>query len=460
MTTSEGLHWSSRFTFLMAAVGCAVGLGNIWRFPYTAGVSGGGAFVLIYLGAVVLLALPVLMAELMIGRRGAAGPPAAIAAVAQESGRSKQWRWMGIFLGGLGAILALSFYAVVGGWTLAYAFKMGSGQLQQVTADNATRIFDVLNGSPANLLPWFSVFIGATVLISAGGLHAGVERAVKIMMPALFVMLITMVVYATSVGDMNRTLSFLFTPDFSKIDARVVMAAFGQAFFTVSVGITNMMAYGAYLQKSTRLPQASVIIVCADTMVALLAGLAIFPIIFMYGLEPGAGPGLVFMTLPFAFGQIPGGLVFGTIFFVLLFFAALTSSIAMLEAPVSWLRDATSLSRRGAALVAGSVSFTLGLLAALSFNVLSDTHPLGAIGLFEGKTFFDLFDYLVTNIMMPLGGILIALFAGWFVKKQFSRDEMFEGKDTIAYRLWLFLVRFLAPAILAFVFYDMTIGWS
>jgi NSS family neurotransmitter:Na+ symporter len=379
--------------------------------------------------------------------------------VAAESGHSTQWRWMGVLLGGLGAILALSFYAVVGGWTLSYAFKMGSGQLQQVTADGATRIFDVLNGSPANLLPWFTAFIGATVLISAGGLHAGVERAVKIMMPALFVMLIAMVVYATTVGDMSRTLSFLFTPDFSKINAKVVMAAFGQAFFTVSVGITNMMAYGAYLQKSTRLPQASVIIVCADTMVALLAGLAIFPIIFMYGLEPGAGPGLVFMTLPFAFGQIPGGLVFGTIFFVLLFFAALTSSIAMLEAPVSWLRDATSLSRRGAVLLAGSISFTLGLLAALSFNVLSDTHPLGSITLFEGKTFFDLFDYLVTNIMMPLGGILIALFAGWVVKKQFSRDEMFEGEDTIAYRLWLFLVRFLAPAILAFVFYDMTIGW-
>ncbi len=458
MTTSGGLQWSSRFTFLLAAVGCAVGLGNIWRFPYTAGISGGGAFVLIYLAAVALLALPVLMAELMIGRRGAAGPPAAIAAVARESGRSANWRWMGIILGGVGAILALSFYAVVGAWTIAYTFKMASGQLQQVTAQDATRIFNVLTGSPGDLLAWFTAFFAATIFISARGLHAGVEKAVKFMMPTLFVMLLIMVAYAATVGDMARTLSFLFTPDFSKINVQVIMAAFGQAFFTVSVGITNMMAYGAYIQRDTKLPQASVIIVGADTAVALLAGLAIFPIIFMYGLEPEAGPGLVFMTLPFAFSQMPGGLIFGTIFFVLLFFAALTSSIAMLEAPVSWLRDATSLSRRNAALLAGSVSFVLGILAALSFNVLSDTHPLGAISIFEGKTFFDLFDFLVTNIMMPIGGILIAVFAGWLVKTKYSRDEFFGDRDSIAHYIWLFLVRFLAPLVLLYVFIDMTMG--
>ncbi|MBT6210234.1 MAG: sodium-dependent transporter [Woeseia sp.] len=455
MTTSGGLHWSSRLTFLMAAIGCAVGLGNIWRFPYSVGVSGGGAFVIIYLGAIFLLALPVLMAELMIGRRGAAGPPAAIATVAVESGRSPLWRWMGIIFGGAGAILSLSFYAVVGAWTIAYVFKMASGQLQQVSASQATDIFNLLNAEPITLLLWFTAFLALTVFISTRGLHAGVEKAVKFMMPTLFVMLIIMVIYSASVGDFARALSFLFTPDFSKIDATAVMAAFGQAFFTVSVGITNMMAYGAYIEKSTNLPRAAVIIVSADTVVALLAGLAIFPIIFMHGLEPGSGPGLVFMTLPFAFGQIPGGLVFGTVFFVLLFFAALTSSIAMLEAPVSWLRDATTLSRKAAAILAGSVSFFLGILAALSFNVLSATHPLGAISLFEGKTFFSLFDYLVTNIMMPVGGILIAIFAGWIVKTKYSRDEMFEGKDSIAHRAWLFLVRFLAPVLLTYVLVDM-----
>lgn len=455
MSTPARLQWSSRFVFLMAAVGCAVGLGNIWRFPYTAGVNGGGAFVLVYLGAVAVLALPVLMAELLIGRRGAAGPPAAIAAVAQESGRSRHWRWMGIVLGGMGAVLALSFYSVVGAWTIAYAFKMAAGQLQQITAGDAAIIFDDLNASPRVLLAWFVVFIGATIFISARGLHAGVERAVKFMMPALFVMLVIMVIYATVVGDLGRALSFLFTPDFSKLNPTVVMGAFGQAFFSVSVGITNMMAYAAYMGRDTNLPQASVIIVGVDTLVALMAGLAIFPIVFMYGLEPDAGPGLVFMTLPFAFGQIPGGLIFGTLFFVLLFFAALTSSISMLEAPVSWLRDATSLSRRAAATLAGGVSFFLGILAVLSFNVLSDIHPLGSISIFADKTFFDLFDYLVTNIMMPLGGILIAVFAGWIMKSVFSHDELFAGRNAIVHRLWLVLVRFLAPVVLGLVFIDM-----
>ena len=455
MTTSSGLQWSSRLTFLMATIGCAVGLGNIWRFPYSAGVNGGGAFVLVYIGAVILLALPILMAELLIGRRGGASPPEALETVARESGRSGSWRWMGIILGGLGAIMALSFYGVVGGWTLAYVFKMASGQLSGVDATQAEQIFDLLNETPESLLLWFSAFMGLTVFISSRGLHAGIERAVRFMMPALFVMLLAMVVYAFVVGDVGAAMNFLFKPDFEKLDATVVLGAFGQAFFSVSVGITNIMAYGAYMQRHTNLPQSAAVIAGADTLVALLAGLAIFPIIFSFGLEPGAGPGLVFMTLPLAFGQISGGLIFGAVFFILLSFAALTSSIAMLEAPVSWLVDSIKLSRRSAALLAGGIAFVLGILATLSFNALSDVHPLGAIPIFSGKTFFDLFDYFVINIMMPLGGLMIAVFAGWLMKEQFTADELFNGETTLAYRAWRFLVRFFAPLILAYVFFDL-----
>ncbi|MFQ5983835.1 MAG: hypothetical protein ACE5KS_10750 [Woeseiaceae bacterium] len=222
-------QWSSRFTFLLATIGCAVGLGNIWRFPYSAGVNGGGAFVLVYLAAVLLLALPLLMTELMIGRRGAASPPVAIATVARESGRSHNWRWMGILLGGLGAIMALAFYCVVGGWTIAYAFKMGVGQLQGVSAAEAGMIFDDLNTSPGSLLAWFTLFIGLTVFISTRGLHAGIERAVTLMMPALFLMLAAMVVYAAVVGDFGAALRFLFTPDFEKLNTTIVLGAFGQA---------------------------------------------------------------------------------------------------------------------------------------------------------------------------------------------------------------------------------------
>ena len=455
MTTTSGLQWSSRFAFIMAAVGCAIGLGNIWRFPYTAGVSGGGAFVIVYLGAILLLALPMLMAELFVGRRGAAGPPSAIAAIAKESGRSPAWRWMGIILGGGGALMVLSFYSVVGGWTLAYIFKMGAGQLAAATPESAALVFENMIGGTWELLGWFGAFIVLTIAISARGLEAGIEKAVTFMMPALFLMLVAMVVYAAVVGDMGKALRFLFTPDFSKIDSSVVLAAFGQAFFSIGVGITNMMAYGAYIQKTTRLPGASVTIVGADTAVALLAGLAIFPIIFVYGLEPGAGPGLVFITLPFAFSQMPGGHFFGTVFFVLLFFAALTSSISMLEPAVSWLRDSTKLTRRSAAIAAGAVSFTLGILAALSFNELSGFHPLGALPVFADKTFFDVFDFIVTNLMMPTGGILIAIFAGWMVRRQFSLDELFDGNDTLGYKAWRFLTRFFAPAVLAFVLFDM-----
>lgn len=455
MTTSSGLHWTSRFTFLMAAIGCSVGLGNIWRFPYSAGVNGGGAFVLVYLAAVVVLALPILMAELMIGRRGAGSPPIAIATVAQESGRSHNWRWMGILLGLIGAITILAFYSVVGGWTLAYSFKMILGQLQGTSAENAAMVFDDLTSSPWILLSWFTLFIGLTIFISTRGLHAGIERAVNIMMPALFFMLVAMVFYAGIVGDFGAALNFLFRPDFEKLDATIVLGAFGQAFFSVSVGITNLMAYGAYIERTTNLPRASGIIAGADTLVAILAGLAIFPIIFSYGLEPGEGPGLVFIGLPVAFGQISGGLFFGAAFFILLFFAALTSSIAMMEPPVSFLTSATRLSRRSAALLSGSISFTLGILAALSFNVLGDFYPLGAIPIFSERTFFDLFDYAVTNLFMPLGGILIAVFAGWMMKRKFSAEELFEGRIVLAYRIWLFLVRFLAPVVLAYVLFDM-----
>lgn len=458
MTATNRTQWSSRLTFIMAAVGCAVGLGNIWLFPFLVGMNGGGAFVVVYLLAVVMLALPVLIAELMVGRRGAAGPPRAIATVARESGRSEAWSWMGVIFGGLGALFALSFYAVAGGWAMAYAFKMATGQLQGVDATQATLTFDILNGSPGSLLPWSMAFVGLTIFISARGLHAGIEKAVKLMMPGLFVMLVGIVIFAGVVGDFSRAAQFLFAPDFAKLDSKTVLAAFGAAFFSVSVGLTNMMAYGAYIDRSTRIPNTAGIVVLADTAVALLAGLMIFPLLFQYGLEPTEGPGLVFMTLPIAFAQIPGGMLIGTLFFLLLFFAALTSSIGMLEPTVSLLTDATKMKRGTAALLSGSVGAFFGMLAVLSFNVLSDFHPLNAIATFEGKGIFESLIHLVLNLMMPIGGILIAIFAAWLVKAEFSRDELFNGRDTLAYRAWQILLRFVVPVLLAFVLIDVAKG--
>lgn len=451
----DKVRWSSRFTFLMAAVGSAVGLANIWRFPFTAGVSGGGAFVLIYLGAALLLALPLVIAELTVGRRGGSCPPYAIAAVAEESGHSPRWGWMGVILGVAGTILALSFYSVVGGWTLAYVVEMATGGLRHITTEEAQALFASLNASPWKLFAWFCAFIGATVAISSLGIRAGVENAVKLMMPALLVMLLVMVGYAVKVGDFGRAVDFLFTPDFSQVNAKIVMAAFGQAFFSVSVGLTSMMAYAAYIRKSTSIPRSALIIVILDTMVAILAGLAIFPIIFAFGLEPDAGPGLVFITLPFAFGQVAGGQFFGFVFFLLLLFAALTSSIAMLEAPVSWLCNRTRLGRAGAAMLAGGISWFLGIFAVLSMNRLSEFHPLGAFELFAGKTFFDLYDFIVINLMMPLGAILIAVFCGWMMKREYSQRELYGDRPTAWFGIWRFLLRYVAPVILLGVFIDM-----
>jgi len=455
MSYQTDVRWSSRFAFLMAAVGSAVGLANIYRFPYTAGVSGGGAFVLIYLGAVVLLALPLVIAELTIGRRGKAAPPQAIRTVAAESGLSANWGWMGVILGGFGGMLALSFYAVVGGWTMAFTFELATGALGGASAEKASQLFAELNARPLVLLGWFTAFVAATIFISARGIRAGVEKAVKLMMPALLLILVAMVFYAMGVGDFDRAVQFLFTPDFSKVDTHVVLAAAGQAFFSVSVGMTALVAYGAYIRRTTSIPQSAAIIVAVDTVVALLAGLAIFPIIFAFGVEPDAGPGLVFITLPIVFADMPGGAVFGTLFFTLLLFAALTSSIGMIEAAVAWLAERTRLGRTGAAVAVGGVSWSLGVLAALSFNLLADVHPLGGIPIFAGKTFFDLFDFIVVNLMMPIGGILVAVFAGWLMKRQYSLDELYGGRPTPGYTAWRVLVRYLAPLVLVGIFVDM-----
>ena len=449
------LEWSSRLVFIMACVGGAVGLGNIWMFPYKAGTNGGGAFVLIYIAAVMLLALPVCIAELMIGRRGGGGPPNAIARVAIESGHSKNWRWMGVILAGVGAIFALSFYSVVGGWTVAFAVKTATGQISGLEPDQIINLFDELNSNPVELYTWFCVFIGMTVYISSRGLHKGLEQAVKLMMQALFIMLIITVIYAAIIGDFAAALSFLFTPDFSKVDTQIVMTAFGQAFFSVSVGLTNLVAYGAYLKKEVNIPESATIICGADSLVAILAGLAVFPIIFANGIEPSSGPGLVFQALPLAFAQTSGGLIFGALFFILLFFAALTSSIAMIEAPVSWLCDETKLSRRMSAITVGAAGFVLGSLAALSFNVFSDIRPLSGIAMFSEKGFFDMFATIASDIIMPLGGLMIALFSGWVVKRKYSLEELFEDKNSRFHAIWLFLVRYFAPFLLILLFYQI-----
>lgn len=438
----SGQTWSSGFAFILAAVGAAVGLGNIWKFPYVVGVSGGGAFVLVYLGCVFLIAIPILVGELLIGRLGRRSPPVAAERVAVESGRSRHWSvigWMGLVAG----FLIATYYSVIAGWTLAYIFKAASG-FGGVAATEVAQQFDLLQENALAMMLWHTVFIVAAMSIVARGLNNGIERTVSVLMPALFVMLLVMIGYAAVAGDFGAGLAFLFNTDFSKINADTVLVAIGQAFFSIGVAMGLMLVYGAYVPKRISLTRSATIIAVADTLVAILAGLMIFPLVFANGLDPADGPGLIFRTLPTAFAGMPGGSLFGAVFFLLLAFAAITSIIALIEPVVAFAEDRWSLSRKTGATLFGGIAWLLGIGTVLSFNQLADFAPLGAFAVFDGLTIYALIDYFTANLMMPVGGILISLFVGWRLKPEFIEANLAFGSPLVA-RTWLWTLRLVAP---------------
>jgi neurotransmitter:Na+ symporter, NSS family len=441
--------WSSRIVFLMAAVGAAVGLGNLWKFPYTAGVSGGAAFVLVYLVAVSAVAVPIVIAELMIGRRGRMSPPNSFLALAREAGASPCWRLVG-WMNLLAVFLILSFYSVVAGWALAYVPRLALGHFSGLSAEQVGAEFGELLASPGRLALLHAVFMALTVGIVAVGLKRGIERAVRTLMPALLIMLLLLVSYAVVAGDLPRTLQFLFQADFSKIQPPVVLRAIGQAFFSVSVAMGLLITYGAYLDRETRLGSSACYIAGADTIVALLSGLAIFPIVFANGLDPAEGPGLLFVTLPIAFGQMPAGALFGAMFFLLVLVSALTSSIAILEPIVSWAEERRWLRRGPAAIVAGAAAWLVGLATVFSFNLWAGWFPLGRFERFRESTVFDLIDYLTSNLMLPLGGVLIAVFVGWVLSAETTRAELGLG-DSRVFRAWRFTLRYVTPIAVGWV---------
>ncbi len=448
--------WSSRIVFLMAAVGAAVGLGNLWKFPYTAGVSGGAAFVLVYLVAVAAVAVPIVMAELLIGRRGRMSPPNSFIALAREAGASPGWRFVG-WMNLLAVFLILSFYSVIAGWALAYVPKLALGHFTGASAEQVGAEFSALLGSPALLAGLHALFMALTVSIVAVGLKRGIERAVRFLMPALLVMLVALVLYAAVAGDLPRTIRFLFQADFSKITAPVVLQAIGQAFFSVSVAMGLLITYGAYLDRETRIGQSAVYIAGADTCVALLSGLAIFPLVFANGLDPAEGPGLIFITLPIAFGQMPAGALFGALFFVLVLVSALTSSIAILEPIVSWAEEHDWMRRGPAAIIAGFAAWLVGLATVFSFNLWAGWFPLGHLERFRASTVFDLIDYLTSNLMLPLGGMLIAVFVGWVLTAETTRAEL-GLRDGRLFRAWRFTLRFVAPIAVGWVLLASVLG--
>ncbi len=446
MTTKrQSIHgqWSSRWAFIMAATGSAVGLGNIWRFPYLTGEYGGGAFVLMYIGCVLLVGIPIMMSEVLLGRRGRQSPINTMASLAEEEGLTSGWRYLG-WMGVVAGFLILSFYSVVAGWTLEYIFQAGSGNFLTATDEEIGEIFDSLLRNPGQLMAMHTLFMALTVIVVAMGVQSGLERAVKFLMPALFILLLLMVGYAMSTDGFEEGVYYLFYPDWSKLSGEGFLAALGQAFFSLSLGMGAIMVYGSYLPDDASIANTSVTIALADTLVAIMAGLAIFPLVFAYGLETGSGPGLIFVTLPIAFGQMPYGQIFGTGFFILLLFAAWTSSISLLEPAVAWLVENRGIARARSAAIAGLIAWVLGIGSVLSFNLWQDYR------LFD-KTYFDIMEYVTSNIMLPLGGLLIAVFTAWLMSRKAVIEELGLGEGLI-FRTWLFVVRYVAPIGVVIIF--------
>ena len=439
-------QWSSRWAFILAATGSAVGLGNIWRFPYLAGENGGAAFVLVYLVCVILVGVPILMAEILLGRRGRQSPINTMYTLAEEEGLSRHWHLLG-WMGVLAGFIILSYYSVIAGWTLAYVFRTGSGLFIDADAAYTQQVFADLVSDPERLLAWHTVFTLMTVIVVSRGVKSGLEQAVRFLMPALFVLLLVMVGYAMSTDKFMEGIQYLFVPDMEKLAdknffADILLPALGQAFFSLSIGMGAIMIYGSYLSKKSSIGFNCCTIAIADTSVALLAGIAIFPIVFSYGLEAGGGPGLIFMSLPIAFGQMPFGTFFGCLFFILLMFAAWTSGISLLEPAVTWLVENKDMTRVKATALAGTIAWILGLVTVLSFNHWAFSFTFA--GSVKENGLFDVFDILTSNIMLPIGGLLVAIFSAWLMSRNSTVDELGMG-DGLAYQCWRFAVRYIAP---------------
>lgn len=443
--TKKSVHgaWSSRLAFILAATGSAVGLGNIWKFPYITGENGGGAFVIVYLLCILLIGIPIMIAETMLGRRSQQNPIETMELLTEEAGADKNWHYLG-WMGVIAGMLILSYYSVIAGWALAYIVKAFMGSFFNADATAIKEMFNGFVASPVQLIFWHSLFMLATMLIVVRGVHNGLEKAVQILMPGLFVLMILLVGYAMTTGSYLQGLHFLFNPDFSKLTSDAVLTAMGHAFFTLSLGMGAIMVYGSYLPKGISITNTVLWIAGADTAVALLAGIAIFPIVFANDLHPASGPGLIFQTLPIAFGAMTGGWLMGILFFVMLTVAALTSSISLIEPAVAWLVENKDFSREKASLWSGLATWLLGLGTVFSFNVWSNVK-------FFDRNIFELLDYLTANLMLPIGGFCIAVFAGWIMKRQHSEEEL--NMSTAAnYQLWKILISYVAPSAVFLVF--------
>ncbi len=437
--------WSSQFGFILAATGSAVGLGNIWKFPYITGENGGGLFVLIYLVSVAAVGIPIMIAEVLLGRAAQSSPVGSFKTLAGENSKWKIIGWIGIIAG----FIILSYYSVVAGWCLHYVFVSLSGAFEGKTVAEIGTMFGTLYKSPGTNIFWHLVFIGMTISVVVSGVQKGIEAACRVLMPILLLILIFLFFYAVTLPGFTPAFKYLFYPDIAKLKVSGVLEALGHAFFTLSLGMGAMLTYGSYMKKTQDIPKASFFVSIADTAIALLACLVLFPITFTFAGGPGKGVGLVFQTMPIAFSKMLGGKILAILFFLLLVFAALSSSISLLEVVASYFIDEHAWSRKKAVYLSGAAIFIFGVPSALAGSgvLFGDW-----VNMF-GKNFFDLMDFLASNWLLPLGGFFIALYVGWFLEPQVRKTEFVTGSSWgKLFTTWLLLIKYIAPVAVVVVF--------
>lgn len=439
-TTVKREKWGSKIGFILAAAGSAIGLGNIWKFPYMTYTNDGGAFVLMYLISILLIGFPIMIAEIIIGRRTQLSPVGAMTAVG-----GKKWSWLG-WLGVATGFIILSYYSVVAGWTLEYVVKSITGAFDNQTTDQVTQQFVDFVSDPYRQIFWHALFMGITVFVVTGGVSRGIERSARILMPILFIIILILVGLALTTEGAGRAITFLFRPNFSELSGAGFLEALGHAFFSLSLGMGAMITYGSYMSDKSSIPKAALIVTGLDTLIAILACLMIFPIIMTFDLVPTKSAGILFTTLPVVFMKLPGGSIFSILFFTLVAFAALTSAISLLEVVASYLIDQLKWGRKKAAMVTGSAIFLFGTFSALSNGAVGWLSDFNIIGRPNTAGFFNTFDYLASNFLLPIGGFFIAVFTGWFLSKSIKKEE-FElmTNKFFKYQLWDKAIKYLAP---------------
>ncbi|HOO71335.1 MAG TPA: sodium-dependent transporter [Spirochaetota bacterium] len=443
MSEQKREQWGSKVGFVLAAAGSAIGLGNIWKFPYVTGENGGAAFVLIYLISVVLLGLPIMIAELVIGRHTEKDPVGAFKAMLGGTG----WVIIG-YMGVLSGFFILSFYSVIGGWTLGYIVNSITGLTSSLKDVGTAKVaFNEFTHDTVMVVLYHFLFIAACVFIVIRGIKNGIEKWSKVLMPLLFIIIIVLIVRGLSMDGAIDGVAFFLKPDFSKINTDSVLSALGQSFFSLSLGMGAIITYGSYLSREDKILHSAIYIVILDTVIAIMAGLAIFPAVFAMGLNPNSGPGLIYHVIPAVFANMAYGGVFATLFFMLLFIAALTSGISLLEVVVAYITDEKGWSRKKAVLIFGTVIFLLGVPSALSFNVMEN------ITVFVGNNFFDFMDKLTSNFMLPIGGFFIAIALGWKYGLDKTMHELDPDTRIISLKeLWAFTIKFVSPILVLLVF--------